>query len=104
MAKLGITGDIVHAVAVRYRAKGTGELKTRLINMGDDIASTRTSDLDDIELNVKSNREKTVIANFQDQGIQIHFRTIFINEVFNISKIVCFVKPVAESYPTRRGG
>lgn len=107
MAVKGITGDIVHAVAVRYRVRGSGFLRTRLYNMGDinpTDNSLRTSDLENIELVANSNREKTVIANFQDQGIQIYFRTIHIDEIINMTKIICFVKPVAESYPIKSGG
>jgi len=107
MAKVGITGDIVHSVGVRYRVRGSGELKTRLYNMGEinpPNNSLRFTNLDDLNMTTKSNREKTAIANFQDQGIRIFFRTVFIDEVLNITKIICFVKPVAESYPIKSGG
>lgn len=108
MAKsAGITGDIVHTVGVRYRVRGSGQLRTRLYNMGspgDPDSPQRSSDLDNINMTSGAAREKTAIANFQDQGIQIYFRTIFINETFNMSKIVLFVKPVAESYPILSGG
>lgn len=101
----GITGDIIHTVGVRYRVKGSGLLRTRLYNTGEiSDSSLRSSDLDDVELATRSNREKTIIANFQDQGVQIYFRTIHINEVINMTKIICFVKPVAESYPIKSGG
>lgn len=108
MPKLaGISGDIVHTTGVRYRVKGSGSLRTRLYNMGEITAtndSLRNVDLDDVALDVKSNREKTVLANFQDQGVQIYFRTIHMDEIFNITKIICFVKGVAESYPVKSGG
>lgn len=101
MAKMkAIIGDIVHAVGVRYRVRGEGELQTRLKNLD----GLRTVILDEIVMEERSRREMTVIANFQDQGVQILFRTTFIDEIFSISKIVCFVKPVAESYPQRSGG
>ncbi|MET0785162.1 MAG: hypothetical protein ABWY25_00450 [Paenisporosarcina sp.] len=101
MAKMkAIVGDIIHAVGVRYRVRGDGLLETRLKNLD----GLRTEVLNDIEMEDRSRREMTSIANFQDQGVQILFRTIFIDEIFSISKIVCFVKPVAESYPQRSGG
>jgi len=101
MAKMkAIVGDIIHAVGVRYRVRGDGLLETRLKNLD----GLRTEILNEIEMEDRSRREMTVIANFQDQGAQILFRTIFIDEIFSISKIVCFVKPVAESYPQRSGG
>ncbi len=103
MAK-GIVGDIVHTVGVRYRVKGAGVLRTRLYNMGEDANTIRLVNLDNLNLTSGPSREKTAIANFQDQGIQILFRTTGIDEVINMSKIILFIKPVAESYPIKSGG
>jgi hypothetical protein len=102
----GSRGDIVHSVGVRYRALGAGLLRTRMYNMGtpgDDENAEKWKDLDPIILSRKTGREKTVIANFQDQAMQVQFRCIHIDEVFTISKIINFVKPVAESYPIKSG-
>lgn len=96
----GVVGNIVHSVGVRYRARGTGVLRTRLWNMDQE----RAQNLENINLRAIASRENTVIANFQDQGVQIQFRTIHIDEVFTITKIINFVKPVAESYPIKSGG
>lgn len=100
MAKSASVGDIVHSVGARYRTRGSGALRTRMWNLD----NVRYQNLDNISLQTASSREKTIIANFQDQGIQIQFRTIHIDEQFNITKIICFVKPVAESYPIKSGG
>lgn len=96
----GILGNIVHSVGVRYRIRGSGMFRTRMWNLD----AVRYQNLNNIDLDTPSSREKTIITNFQDQGIQIQFRTIHIDETFNCSKLVCFVKPVAESYPIRDGG
>jgi len=69
-----------------------------------DDSSLRWDDLDDITMSQRKNREKTALANFQDQGIQIWFRTIHIGEIINMSKIDFFFKAVAESYPIKTGG
>jgi hypothetical protein len=106
MAKRGSVGDIVHSAGVRYRTLGEGLLRTRMYNMGtpgDDENAEKYKDLEPIALSRKTGRERTVIANFQDQAMQVQFRTIHIDEVFTISKIVNFVKPVAESYPIKSG-
>lgn len=107
MAKMQSSfGNIIHSAGGRYRIKGNGFLQTRLLNMGnieDGEISLRYIDLDPINMNLNNNRNKTVIANFQDQGIQLQFRTTHINEVFNISNIVIFTKPVAEGYPIIAG-
>lgn len=99
MAK-GILGQIVHSVGARYRVRGDGLFRTRMWNLD----NVRMQHLNNIDLETASSREKTVIANFQDQGIQIQFRTIHIDEHFNMTKLICFVKPVAESYPIKDGG
>jgi len=105
MARVGISGDIIHTVGVRYRVKGVGSFQTRLYNMGEvDDNSLKFKNLDNITLGAKKNREKTALANFQDQGIQIRFRTVFFGELINLSKISLFYKPVAESYPIKTGG
>lgn len=94
------TGAIIHSVGVRYRARGTGILRTRLYNLDE----VRSQNLNNIRLRSPAARENTIIANFQDQGVQIMFRTIHIDEYVNISKVINFVKPVAESYPILDGG
>ncbi len=96
----GVIGDIVHSVGARYRVRGEGVLRTRMWNLDNE----RYLELENVDMSTPSSREKTVITNFQDQGIQIQFRTVNIDEVFTVIKIVCFVKPVAESYPIRAGG
>jgi len=101
MAKsAGIVGEIVHAAGARYRVRGEGLLRTRMKN----LEETRTVTLEPVSMTTPSSREKTILANFQDQGLQIFFRTIHIDETFNMSKSICFVKPVAESYPIKSGG
>ena len=99
MAK-AIVGEVIHAVAARFRVRGDGLLQVRMKNLD----GLRTVLLDSITMEDRSRREMTSIANFQDQAVQILFRTTQIDDVLNISKVVCFVKPVAESYPQRSGG
>lgn len=99
MAK-AIVGEVIHAVGARFRVRGDGLLQVRMKNLD----GLRTVLLDSIAMEDRSRREMTSIANFQDQAVQILFRTTQIDDVLNISKVVCFVKPVAESYPQRSGG
>lgn len=94
------TGRIVHSAGIRFRVRGSGNMESRMWNLD----RVRFQMLDEINLNIPSSRAKTLLANFQDQGIQIQFRTTRINEYIEMNKIVCFVKPVAESYPVRAGG
>lgn len=96
----GIVGEIIHSVGARYRTRGTGILRTRMWSLD----RVRMDELENITLRSPSPREMTILANFQDQGVQLQFRTIHMDEVFTITKIICFVKPVAESYPIKAGG
>lgn len=86
---------ILHTVGVRYRAYGTGNLRTTLFSLQD-----VTSDvLDVIPLSASTNRFPTVIANFQDQRTQIQFQVTSYDETFTIAKITAFAKPSATGYP-----
>lgn len=95
MAKSGLAGEILHAAAVRLRVTGSGNLKVFLRSLD----NTRNVQLTSIPMSATTNREPTVIANFQEQRIQLELRTTEIDEGFTISRIVIFVKPIAEGYP-----
>lgn len=95
MAKTTLTGEILHAVAVRMRVVGSGNLKLYLHTL-DEIF---TDQLPSIPMLGATNIEPTVLANFSDQRIQLEIKTTQINDQFNISKIIVFVKPVAQGYP-----
>lgn len=78
------------------RALGSGNLLTDTHSLDD---ASNSSVLPDIPLQAATNREPTILANFIDQRIQLEIRTEEIDEWFEISKIVMFIKPIAESYP-----
>jgi hypothetical protein len=88
-------GEILHCVGLRLRATGSGNLETYLRSLDD----VRNIQLADLALQSLTNREPVILANFQEQKIQIEFRTTEIDETFRISKLVLFVKPIAEGYP-----
>lgn len=77
------------------RITGEGNLNLFLRSL-DDVNSVQ---LTSIPMLVSTNREPTVLANFIDQRGQLELRTMLIDEVFSISKIVIFVKPISTSYP-----
>ncbi len=94
------SGQILHCVAARYRVLGSGLLKSRLWS----LTQEQNQNLPNITMSSTTRKMPTVLANFQQQGMQIQFRTTAIDERFNISAIILFVKPVAEGYPTLEGG
>lgn len=88
-------GGIIHTVGGRYRVNGSGVLKTSL-NSLDDVTSTQ---IQDITMHDPTKLEPTFLANFKESRVQLLLCTIDKDAIFRVSKIVLFVKPVAESYP-----
>lgn len=95
MPKSSFIGEILHFNATRFRINGVGNLQLFFRSL-DNMNNTQ---LTSIPMVLLTNREPTVLANFIDQRTQLEIRTIGINEVFTISKIVIFVRPIASGYP-----
>ena len=89
------TGDVLHAAAVRLRVTGSGNLKSYLRS----YSGISNVQLDSIEMNSTTNKEPTVLANFNEQAMQYELTTTEIDETFFITKIIVFVRPVATGYP-----
>ena len=96
MAKNSFVGELVHFGIVRMRVTGAGNLQLFLHSLDDALHS---STLVSTPLLTVTNREPTTLSNFIDQYGQLHILTTVENEVFEVSKIVIFVKPVASGYP-----
>jgi hypothetical protein len=86
---------INHYGAVRLRVKGSANLQLSLFSF-DEVFR-----LDLLQLNIQSttNIEPNRLCNFTQQRAKLQISTININDNFLISKIIVFVKPVAQSYP-----
>lgn len=95
MAKNSFNGELLHFGSVRMRVTGIGGLDLTLASLD----STRTSTLPSITMAVTTNREPLVLANFREQRAQLVGQTTGIDEVYNISKIVIYIKPTASGYP-----
>lgn len=95
MAAKGSIGEILHAGAVRLRVTGSGTLDLHLHSL-DNVVN---SQLKSFTMSNTTSKEPIILANFKQQRIQLELTTTEIDEVFTISKIVIFVKPVAEGYP-----
>lgn len=87
--------ELLHFHVVRMRVTGAGNLQLFFRSL-DDVNNVQ---LTDIPMAATTNREPNILANFIDQRAQLEFRTILINEVFNISKIRIFTRPIATGYP-----
>lgn len=96
MAKSSFVGELVHFGVIRMRVLGSGNLQLFLHSL-DDASNILT--LTSIAMVAATNKEPTVLANFIDQYGQLEIKTTNINETFEVSKIVIFVKPVSTGYP-----
>jgi hypothetical protein len=95
VAKNQSIGEILHFNAIRYRVTGSGVLRSFLTSL-DDVSS---STLPTITMASPSKIEPTILANFIEQRAKLELGTTAIDEVFVISKIVIFVRPIASGYP-----
>ena len=90
------SGDLLHTGAVRYRVIGNGNLLTDIHSLDE---ASHTDALPDVVMATATNRMPTILANYIDQYGQLEIRTEEIDEWFEISSIVIFVRPVATGYP-----
>jgi hypothetical protein len=86
---------IVHFGAVRLRVTGQGNLRLKLKSY-DDIDET---DLVPIPLQAATDRTPTQLANFTHQSARLRIETTEIDERFQISQVLIYMKPVSGSYP-----
>lgn len=87
--------QLIHYGFVTTRVTGTGILKLFLHSLDD----VRNVQLPSIIMSSPTQKEEQVLANFVEQGAQLEIRTEALDETFNISKIVIFVKPVFSERP-----
>ena len=84
-----------HYGSTRLRVKGIANLWLTLFSL-DEI---KISLLKQLPIKSKTAVEPTRISNFTQQRAKLEIRTTEINETFQVSKIILFVKPVAKSLP-----
>ncbi len=94
MASKGVPSNIIHFGSLRYRVTGTGELRTTLRSLQD----VDNAILVPLELEDRTDKEPTILSNFMKQRAQADIRTVDIDEVFLMSKIVVYVKQTYTQY------
>lgn len=98
MARSGLNSGgeyIQHVGAVRLRVDGSGSLNMTLygINSVDSFPMLPLAMLD------PDSMEPTMLTNFRSQRFMFEFGVTEINEYFEISRIVFFIKTSALNYP-----
>ena len=86
---------INHYGAVRLRVTGSANLQLSLLSL-DEVQSNV---LAPITLQSSNNVEPNRLSNFTQQRAKLMIQTTNMNETFQISKIIIFIKPVAKSWP-----
>lgn len=89
-------GQIFHFGLVRLRVVGSGNLEMNLYSY-DEIEK---SSLVDLTLSNTNKKELTRLCNFSQQRAFFEGKVDEIDEWFEISKIVIFIKPVANEFPS----
>lgn len=97
MAKKSSSGEEVinHYGAIRLRVNGSASLLAKFWSL-DEVYQNILLPIPVIAAN---NVEPNRLANFTQQRAKLELRTTEIDETFQISKIIIFVKPVAKSFP-----
>lgn len=86
---------INHYGAVRLRVTGIANLKLKLFSLNE----IKQFNLLPLTIQSRTNIEPNRLSNFTQQRAKLEIRTTELDEVFNISKVIIFVRPVAKSYP-----
>ena len=96
MAKKSSGEEVInHYGAIRLRVTGSASLRPTFFSL-DEVLQNALISIPVIAVNaIEPNR----LANFTQQKAKLELRTTEINETFQISKIMIFVRPVAKSLP-----
>lgn len=86
---------INHCNAIRLRLRGSGNLLSTLYSY-DEVESFI---LEPITMSVNTNIPPTQLANFKQTQMKLRIETTEIDEIFNISELLIYIKPVEQSYP-----
>lgn len=87
--------DRLHITGVRLRVIGEGDLRMTLAS----FSNTRTSTLVPLPMLTATDIEQTKLSNFRSQRTRVEISVLEIDEWFEISRLIVFVKPSATSYP-----
>ena len=88
--------DILHYGGVKFRLRGSGNLKMVMYGLDDPLAAFN---LIDLPITEAPNREPTRLCNVVSQRARLKAWTAEINETFKINRIIFYVKPIWTEYP-----
>lgn len=92
----GSSGEgLTHFGGVTLKVVGDGNLDLEILSEDE----TRSYEMLPLVMEEETDKQPTRLSNFMAQRAQIKISTDFIDEIFNISRIVIWTKPVYTSYP-----
>lgn len=94
-AFLGAPMTLNHYGAIRIRVRGSGNLKTTLYSY-DEIYSDPQAN---ISMSTTTAIPATALSNFTQMLAKLDLRTTEIDEIFEVSQIIVYVKFVGTSFP-----
>jgi hypothetical protein len=86
---------INHFGAIRTRLKGNGNIKGTLFSYDE----VRSDILNPTAMSANTDDPVTILADFTTFNAKLRLEVTEIDEYFNISSILIYVKPVANSFP-----
>ncbi len=87
--------NILHTASTKLSVKGSGELELSLL----DLDSITEQVLSPLTMASATENEPVTYANFQSQRTKLKGLTDTINEIFNIDRIIIFVKKLWTDFP-----
>lgn len=89
------SGYIYHLGIVRYQVRGSGVLRSTAYSMDEVNSET----LPTVIMAATVNTLKEIKGNFKEQQMSLRIETTAIDEIFRISKIILFLRPLWSSLP-----
>ncbi len=92
--------NINHFNGVRFRILGSGNVLIKFESLPDNNDVVITRNLVPLDLDtLNQNREPLKKVNFMQQRSRVVLKTMRINEVMKINRLIVFVRPVFTNYP-----
>src|SRR3972149_2503036 len=92
--------NINHFAGVRLRMLGTGSVKLKFLTLPNNLGIKKEVNLVDLDLNtLNQQREPLKKTNITTQRAQLEIKTLEINEIIKINRLVIFARPVAVNFP-----
>lgn len=84
-----------HFGSIRLRVTGSGNLKLTLFSYSEEYSDPQAP----IAMSLVTSTPPTALANFTQMKAKLRIQTTEIDETFNISQIILYIKPSGTNFP-----